>query len=72
MAAIARFHFHPNISIKIEKDNIQANHSELSFEGAKDLTIRSYELGLEFNKRQKSKVLEVSFNQLLKTEITIL
>lgn len=66
----AFFHFHPNQpEPKMEGDVVSIGDCMIYFEGADDIKILDYKFALGFNKSQSAKMLEVTFENLLKTSI---
>ena len=59
--AVFRLHFHPKISDEVIKNKVIVNNHN----------IRDSFVALEYNKRMKSKVLEINFNKELEVEIRI-
>lgn len=62
-SAVARLHFHPDVTEEMIKKHITINH-RLS-------TIDSYDYASEFNKTQKALVMEIPFTKELKVEIIL-
>lgn len=62
-SAVARLHFHPNVT-----EEIILQHIKLK---TQHLTLNTYDCALGFNKTQKALVMEIPFTQELKVEITV-
>ncbi len=68
---IARFHFHPDITVKLQDNNISSGPISLKIKGAKKITINDYSYAPEFNKLVSAKVIEITFDSRLETQIIL-
>lgn len=69
--AVSRIHFHPNVTVKIEGDIIQAGSIIIKLKNFTAAQIKDYEYAPEFNKRITAKVLEVEFKGALIIEFKL-
>lgn len=69
--ATARFHFHPNVRLEQNGRKIVADDLTLSFKGASNVDLTSYNYAPEFNKTLPAQCVEVEFNRDLETHITL-
>lgn len=69
--AKAYFHFHPTITLSIEKNVVFFDNGQIEFRNLHDLKIDTYQYAQEFNKRVDAQMIEVSFNKELSSIITI-
>nr|WP_301005333.1 alginate lyase family protein [Lunatimonas sp.] len=68
--AIASFHFHPDVIVNTEADQIVLNDDTvIHFEGAYNLTSESYQFSIGFNQTLSATVLRVYFTTKLHTTI---
>ena len=66
--AVARLHFHPNVTEAMIKKHITIDHQPLTNHQSR---IINYTYAPEFNKTQKALVMEIPFKEKLKVEIKI-
>ncbi|GAB3503534.1 alginate lyase family protein [Spirosoma knui] len=71
-SAVARFHFHPNVSVTVLDTTIQAGLVQLSFksEFPVELHLTKYDMAAGFNQLRTGPCLNVSFQHSLRTLIT--
>jgi len=65
----AHFHFHPNVSVSMENDQLIWENGIIAFENQEDITLVNYEYAPEFNKRITAQKAIVSFSEELVTHI---
>ena len=66
LTAISRFHFHPEIDLKIEGNTITFQGGRLRFDNITDLRINDYLYAPEFNILIQGKVIEAIFSDNMK------
>lgn len=69
--ATARFHFHPQVGLKQNGQELVADKLVLSFKGASSISLASYTYAPEFNKTLQAQCVEVVFDRELETHITL-
>jgi hypothetical protein len=67
----AYFHFHPDISIKIKGNQVISDNCKLDFLGVTAMRVKEYTYAHGYNNIVKAKLVEVLFNENLKTNITL-
>ncbi|WP_317171729.1 alginate lyase family protein [Spirosoma validum] len=72
--AVARFHFHPNVTLKVVNNIVMAGSIELTFKSVTKpaLSVTRYKMAEGFNQLWSGQCLEVFFTDSLKTTITSL
>lgn len=70
-SAVATFHFHPNIDLKMVENGIKTNIAMITFEGAKDIRVSDYQYCLGFNKSIRAQKALVDFENIIKTKISL-
>jgi len=68
--AVARLHFHPDVTEAMIKKHITIHHSPSTIHYPPS-PIHHYDYAPEFNKTQKALVMEIPFEEKLKVEITL-
>ena len=69
--AVARFHLHPDVLVRLEDGFVRVGKLTFLFSGAEKVELSSYEYAPEFYKLIPAQVLEISFQERLRTEIQI-
>ncbi len=69
--AVAHFHFAPTSISKLKKNSIIANEKKITFSTNKCIENKRFKYAEEYNILKASEKIEVSFDSILKTEITI-
>lgn len=70
-AAIARFHFHPDIHPRINGGRVIAGPLTFTFDGDSGLTLQDYNYAPEFNRCIPARCLNVSFSRSVTTLIAL-
>jgi len=68
---VARFHLHHDLPAEIVGSGVRVGDISFSFSGGRDVVVTTYEYAPRFNQRFPAKVLEVSFDRRLLTEISL-
>lgn len=65
----AHFHFHPDITMKVEDNRLIWKNGFIAFENQEEITLKNYEYAPEFNKRIQAQKAIISFTKELVTNI---
>lgn len=68
---VARFHVHPDFDVKVDGMTVAAGPVSFGFKGAVKIQLMPYEYAPEFNKLVPATCIEVQFEHLLETVISI-
>ena len=69
--SIARLHFHPEVSVILKNNIVEAGPLKIEISGEDSVKIVEYDYAPEFNMRMPAKVLEVCFSKQLTTKISL-
>lgn len=69
--ATARIHFHPDVEVRLEGDDVVAGPLRLRFVPGNLVTLKEYRYAPEFNKLVPARMIEIGFSGSLVTRITI-
>ena len=67
----AYFHFHPNIDVKIEGNQVVLDNFNIDFSGVTEIRVKEYTYAHGYNNTEKAKLVEVLFNESLTTNIKL-
>jgi len=71
LKACAYLHFHEDVSLDFQNNEIITNLARIKFEGANHIYTKPYERAQSFNLRSKAMMVAIEFNKTLKTTIDI-
>ena len=70
-SAIARLHFHPDVNVELEGEELVADGVRISFKGAQKVMLNFYRYAPEYHRLHQAKVAEVEFDEQLVCRIVL-